>query len=171
MQVDAVVDLNAARPVDVTDAFRVSSTHTDGRLFEILQPGPLSPHPSLGTGALNGLARIEVPWTHGPSGDIVVAASDDVLVWAVEVRFSLEHLVVHPIPTELVITADADQAPRLNRGSAGHWMQSLAADALLPRTAPVAVVALEQPHRGAVRVSGGGRLPVDRIVLLGEQLR
>lgn len=105
-QVDAVVDLNAARPIDVTDAFRVSSTHTDGRLFEILQPGPLSPHPSLGTEALHRLARIEVPWTHGPSGGVVVAAPEDVLVWAVEVRLSLDHLVVHPVPTELVITAD-----------------------------------------------------------------
>ena len=170
-QVDAVVDLNSARPVDVTDAFRVSSTHTDGRLFEILNPGPLSPHPSMATDALNGLAHIEVPWSHGPSGGILVAAPEDVLVWAVEVRFSLEQLVVHPIPTELVITADADRAPRLNRGSAGHWMQSLAADALLARTAPVATVALEQPHRGALRVIGGGRLPVDRIVLIGEQLR
>lgn len=170
-QVDAVVDLNAARPVDATDALRVSSTHTDGRLFEVLSPGPLSPHPSLLTDALKGLARIEVPWTHGASGGIVVAVPEGVLVWAVEVRFSLDDLVVHPIPTELVITADADRAVRLNRGSAGHWMQSLAADALLARTPPVAVVALEQPHRGALRVIGGGRLPVDRIVLIGEQLR
>ncbi len=170
-QVDAVVDLNPARPVEPSHDFRVSSTHTDGRLFEILQSGPLPAHPSIGTEALNGLARVEATWAPASSGGIIVTPPEDVLIWAVEVTFSLDQLIVDPIPTELVITADMDRGARLNRGSAGHWLQSLAADALLARTAPVAVVALEQPHRGALRVTGGGRLPAGRVVLIGERLR
>jgi hypothetical protein len=92
-------------------------------------------------------------------------------VWAVEVQFSTEGLVVHPMPAEVVVTADAEGAPRLNRAGAGHWMQSLAAEALIARSAPVAVIPLDTPHRGPLRLVAAGRLSIAGVVALGESSR
>ncbi|MCC7185886.1 MAG: hypothetical protein IT185_06580 [Acidobacteria bacterium] len=171
--VQAVVHLSNDLHVPETTALRLETATSEGRVYTVLDDGALPSHPSRGDTAETGrLARVSVGEVTTEAEGIRIAAPDDVWIWGVEVQFSTEGLVVAPMPTEITVTADRAGAPRLNRAAAGHWMQSLAAEALLARTAPVAVIMFDAPHRGPLRLLGAGLgTMVHRVVVLGEPSR
>jgi hypothetical protein len=129
---------------------------------------PSEAHPGKG----GGQERIDASWTRrdreGVSA-LAVKTPAGFSVAQVEVHF--QPTPVARVPSSLDIYGiDAAPRVRLNEGQSGQWLESLAADALVQRQAPVATIRLAQPARGDLELECRTSVdpPIERIVLIGS---
>ena len=81
--------------------------------------------------------------------------------------------MINQTPDEIGVYAfDGTRGVRLNQDRSGEWIESLAADALVRRTSPVATVTLNRTA-GELQVEfrHSENPPIERIVLIGESTR
>jgi hypothetical protein len=131
-------------------------------------------HPSIGLQDPKGqgYARIDGNWSQemgAATGTVTVKVPAGFAAQSVEVRFRPS--IVERIPDRIEIyTFEGTRRVNLNQDRSGEWIESLAADALLRREAPVAMIRLNRPVRGEFQVEfrNSAKPPTERIVLIGE---
>jgi hypothetical protein len=142
-------------------------------VWEIRPPRSDMTHPSaaMNPGA-RGQARMDVAWSQAGNEDratVTVDVPGGFAAQTVEVQFGQS--IVQRIPDEIAVYAfDGASRVRLNQDHAGEWIESLAADALMRRESPVAMVKLSRPVRGTFQMAfrNSTKPPLERIVLIGE---
>ena len=135
---------------------------------DILPLGEQNAHPSDARPTSRDLARVEGRCRLAPREAAVVEVPAGFAAEALELHFPMS---VATLVTEAVdvFTRSVNAGARLNDGQSGEWLQSLAADSLLRRQAPVAVVYLAAPATQALELRfRPGRSDLDRVVLLGR---
>jgi hypothetical protein len=140
-------------------------------VWEVSPSGNDMPHPSAGfISAVQGYARIESEWSEeeGRAGTVTVKIPKGFAAQLVEVRFRPS--IVERIPDQIGIYAFEDsRRMRLNQDRSGEWIASLAADALLQRKSPAAMIKLRRPVRDEFQMefTNSAKPPTERIVLFG----
>jgi hypothetical protein len=119
--------------------------------------------------------RIDAPWTpRGREGVNVVAVKTPAGFSVAQVEVQFQSTAVARVPANIdIFGIDAASRVRLNEGQSGQWLESLAADALVRREAPVAAIRLVHPAQGDLELEcrGSADPPIERIVLIGNRLR
>ena len=130
------------------------------------------PHPSAGLNPpAQRYARIEGDWSEEDrtgAGTVTVKVPKGFAAQIVEVRFRPS--IVERIPDQIGIYAfEGTRRVRLNQDRSGEWIESLAADALLQRKSPVAMIELSRPVRNEFHMEfrNSAKPPTERIVLFG----
>jgi hypothetical protein len=92
-------------------------------------------------------------------------------IQASSIQIQFRPSVVEQMPSRISVFAFAGEpGHRLNNGQSGEWIHSIAADALLRRESPVAIIDLESPATRAflVEFEGTTRAPIQRMALIGR---
>ena len=138
-------------------------------VWEIRPPRSDVTHPSAMNPGARGQARMDAAWSQAGSEDrATVTVPGGFAAQTVAVQFGQS--IVQRIPDEIAVYAfDGARKVRLNQDHAGEWIESLAADALLRRESPVAMVKLSRPVRGTFQMAfrNSTKPPIERIVLIG----
>jgi hypothetical protein len=146
-------------------------------VWEIDEPAAEVVHPSAPATPDPGeqQARIEAEWSRsgerGDTGTVDVEVPPGFLTRAVEIQFA--DSMVRSIPDQIDVFAfDGDQRVRMNRGHAGEWIESLAADAFVHRRRLRAVVALSGPLRDRFQIEcrHAAQPALEQIQLIGSPL-
>jgi len=116
--------------------------------------------------------RVDAPWTRRDREGIsavTVKTPAGFSVAQVEVQFQATPVARVPASID-VYEIDAAAHVRLNEGQSGQWLESLAADALVRREPPVAMIRLAHPTTGGLELEcrGSADPPIERIVLIGR---
>jgi hypothetical protein len=163
-------DVASEQSDDVTKVFDSGQGQV---VWEIRPPRSDVTHPSAAmTPGARGQARMDAAWSQAGSEDratVTVDVPGGFAAQTVEVQFGPS--IVQRIPDEIAVYAfDGARRVRLNQDHAGEWIESLAADALLRRESPVAMVKLSRPVRGTFQMAfrNSTKPPIERIVLIGE---
>jgi hypothetical protein len=163
-------DVAGEQSDDVTKVFDSGKGQV---VWEIKPPRSDATHPSAAMNpSASGQARMDGAWSQAGSEDAATVTVDvpgGFAAQTVEVQFGQS--IVQRIPDEIAIYAfDGPSRVRVNQDRAGEWIESLAADALLRRESPVAMVRLSRPVRGKFQVAfrNSTKPPIERIVLIGE---
>lgn len=150
----------------------------DGRgraVFELASCPDQGPHPSGDLQAASRHVRVEARWTPGQRTDgrwIPISVPTGFRATALEVRF--ERSPFDRIPSSIQVEGfDGTGVSRLNRDHSGEWIESLAADALVHRASPIAVIKFSRPARQQLRVSfrNSRKPPIEKMELIGEWAR
>jgi hypothetical protein len=119
--------------------------------------------------------RIDVPWMpRGRDGVQVVGVKTPAGFSVAQVEVQFQSTAVARVPASIdIFGTDAASRVRLNDGQSGQWLESLAADALVRREAPVAAIRLVHQAQGDLELEcrGSADPPIERIVLIGNSNR
>jgi hypothetical protein len=171
--VNTVVSLPGTIAAEPPASVDMVFEHGGINVWEIARAGSNVEHPSRSDDTVWAkAARVEAAWfraDHAGGRAIVVRIPERFHVKAVEFQFGPS--LVHLIPAEIRLNAfDGTAGATINRGRAGEWMESLAADALLRRTSPVATIPVIATESRDFLVEFRPSQPplIERIILLGN---
>jgi len=173
--VDTVVSVAGDLGADLSGAAQKIFANATGVVYDI-RPSPQEiTHPSKGNCVAGERdVRIEAELSRKEIAEggmaFTVTAPPGFAVQRVEVSF--RQSVVEQLPESIGVYA-LDSSVRLNDNQSGDWIESLAADALLQRKAPVATIRLKTPQRGNLRVEfqKSEKPPLARMALCGDWTR
>lgn len=174
--VDTVIDLDPAQhgvpPPHVTKAFE----DADGATWDIGEGVDVA-HPSEPASSdATRFERVDIKLDESANrGPMTLKVPQGFVALAVEVHFALSAVVVDQMPTSIDVWSTPGNGDRIrvNAGQSGQWLESLAADALLHRKAPVATIRLSGPQTHDLQLErrGDGKAPIASVTLIGVSLR
>jgi hypothetical protein len=172
-KVETVVSLGSDAKGDGLEQVERVGQQPDMAIWEVPSASDLS-HPSGEMPSAPGAQeRIDTAWTRRDRGATItfgLTAPAGLSVRRLEIHFRQTAVALVPVAVDVYGIERAARV-RLNEGRSGEWLESLAADALVRRESPVAIVRLVRPATGELELECRNSTdpPIERIVLIGER--